>query len=494
MTYGPVAVAITARAGQQLDDWQADAMDVMLGIRADGKWACRDYCEWVSRQNGKGSIGEARVLVGFIGPLREKLILWSAHEYKTAMEAHRRIGWLLKNLGTTPKDNLILIPDHVFETPGDIRIKIYNTNGEESYERLDTGQRVKFIARTKGSGRGFGGTNIIDEAFAYTNQQHSALKPTLSAQPNPQMIYLSSPPLTGDTGERMYHLRKRAEAGGASVRSLGYRDWGMAGDLGNLAVIDLGDRRNWAATNPALGADRESAITEETIEEEYVDMDELDFARERLGIWPAQAKEGNFQVIPESAWQDCYDQGATIVGRPALAVFVAPDRSYSAIVAAGDTPDGMQLVELTGKSALQADGTIKHVFDYFAGTAQVIGRLREMEKNNPSVIVIDDKALADEAEKQGLVIHRSNVSDVVTGCQLFFDGTAGPDLAGRTVRHLGQKDMTDAVSRAVKRKVGNSWAWDFPDPPLGAASLALFGHATPRVHRPAAQPFFAAWA
>jgi len=485
MTYGPVAVSIMRRAGQEMDGWQCDGLDILLGIRHDdGKWACRDYAEWAVRQNGKGTIGEARVMVGFVGPVGDKLILWSAHEYKTAMEAHRRIGWLLKFLGQQPKENLILIPDQVFGTPGDIRIKIYNTNGEESYERLDTGQRVKFIARTKGSGRGFGGTNIIDEAYAYTNAQHSALKPTLSAQPNPQMIYLSSPPLTEDTGERMFALRKRAEAGGRGVRSLGYRDWGLAGDLANLAIIDLGDRRNWAAANPSLGMPRDSAITEETIEEEYFDMDPVDFARERLGVWPLQHAEGGFRVIPEAFWLDAFAPSSEITGRPAFAVHVSPDRDRATICAAGDRPNGGKLIEITSRVVL-ADGVQKIVYDDFAGTAQVIARLKDLDKHDPSVIVIDDKSLADEAEKQGLVIHRSNISDVVTGSQLFYDGVAGTDASGRDVHHLGQKDLTDAVGAAQKRKVGNSWAWEFPQPPLGAASLALFGHNTPRVHRPA---------
>jgi hypothetical protein len=46
------------------------------------------------RQNGKGGIIEARELWGlFIGG--EKLILHSAHEFKTAKEAMRRIEELL---------------------------------------------------------------------------------------------------------------------------------------------------------------------------------------------------------------------------------------------------------------------------------------------------------------------------------------------------------------------------------------------------------------
>jgi hypothetical protein len=468
-------VELSRRAGQILDPWQGDSLDVMLGLRHDDKWSSFEFAEWVSRQNGKGGIGEARVLTGFVGPLNERLILWSAHEYKTAMEAHRRIGWLLRNLGYRKGDNLIIIPDEVLGTSADIPIKVINTNGEESYERLDTDQRVRFVARTKGSGRGFtGDCNIIDEAYAYMFVHQSALMPTLSARPNPQIVYLSSPPLDALVGEVMFQLRRRAEAGGDE--GLGYRDWGLAGDLSNLAAIDLDDVANYAATNPALGI----RITLETILRERRSMSAVDFARERLGVWPALPTE-SFRLIPAAAWRDARDPGSQLEGRPAFGVYVPPDRSYGAIAAAGARTAGGRHIEITGNDTVGDD--------FRPGTGWIVPRLLELERQNPSVVVIDDKAIADAAEAAGIVVHRANVSDVVTGCQLFFDGVAGADEQARDVHHIGQEALTAAVSVAVKRQVAGSWAWDryaatVEIAPLPASSLALFGHSTPRVHRP----------
>jgi hypothetical protein len=471
-----VAVELARRAGQVMDPWQCDSLDVMLGLRSDGKWACFEFAEWLSRQNGKGAVGEARVLVGFLGPLAERLILWSAHEYKTAMEAFRRIGWLLRNLGERKSDNLIMI--------GDIPVKVINTNGEESYERLDTGQRVRFVARTKGSGRGFSGdVNLIDEAFAYMFSHQSALMPTLSARPNPQIVYLSSPPLDALVGEVMFQLRRRAEAGGDD--SLGYRDWGLAGDLDNLAGIDLDDVAKYAATNPALGI----RITLETILRERRSMSAVDFARERLGIWPRELSE-SFRLIPAPAWMGACDPESQLEGRPAFGVYVPPDRSYGAIVAAGARVGSGRHIEITGND--------QHGDDFRPGTGWIVGRLKELERQQPSVVVIDDKAVADAAEEAGIAVHRASVGDVVTGCQLFFDGVAGPDEAARDVHHIGQKPLTDAVAVAIKRPVAGSWAWDryvatAELAPLPAASLALFGHSTPRIHRELPAQFFGAW-
>ena len=225
-SYGPEACALMEAAGKPLMPWQQDAVTLLLSTREDGKWACFEYAELVARQNGKGAILEARALTGFL-LLGEELIMWSAHEYKTAMEAFRRVRSLLYALGERVNDNLVVV-----DLDGDepVRVKINNTNGEEGFERLDTGARIKFIARSKGSGRGFSGdVNIIDETFAYTDEQHDALLPTMNARPNPQIIYTSSPPLSAVTGEILFSLRKRAEKGGA--KSLGYRDLGIEGNL-----------------------------------------------------------------------------------------------------------------------------------------------------------------------------------------------------------------------------------------------------------------------
>lgn len=473
LTYGPAAVEITRRAGQDLDPWQGDSLDVMLGLRPDGKFACFEFAEWVSRQNGKGGIGEARVLVGFLGPLNERLILWSAHEYKTAMEAHRRIGWLLYNLGIRQGSNLIVIPDQVLGTAADIHIKISNTNGKESFERLDTGQRVAFVARTDGSGRGFSGDcNIIDEAFAYMFSHQSALMPTLSARPNPQLVYLSSPPLTGVSGEVMFQLRRRAEAGGDP--GLGYRDWGLAGDLSNLTVIDLADPIGWAAANPALGI----RITEETVEREWRSMTPVDFARERLGVWPADATEG-FQIISEDDWAGALDAASQIDGPLALAAAVSIDRSRAAIAAVGRRADGHLHMEITS-TPLRTDNR--------NGTAWIVPRLADLAaRNQPVAVVLDEfgptGSLIPAAEDAGLEVTRLGSAAAARAYGMFFDAVAGPDPDGRVLHHIGQPDLTAAVAGAKRRQLGEGSAWDRRNPtvditPLVAVTNALYGYIT----------------
>jgi phage terminase large subunit-like protein len=422
------------------DVWQADAADVMLSVRDDGKWACFEYAELVSRQNGKGGIGEIRVLAGLF-LLGERLIMWSAHEYKTAMEAFRRILWLLKQLGEQVSQNII-------EVDG-IPIKVNNTNGEESFERLDTGQRVKFIARSKGSGRGFSGdVNIIDEAFAYTPVQHAALLPTVSARPNPQFVYLSSPPLDGDSGEVLFDLRDRGERG--DDPGLGWRDWGVAGELETLVAVDLDDRELWAAANPALGI----RITEETIARERRSMGAVEFARERLGIWPRRASDGGGVLDPQ-VWADMADPTSRRDGDVALMLDLTPMRDHGSIGLAGVRTDGLEHLQLV---------------DYRPGVDWMVARAVELrDALEPICFVIDAKngaaALLDALAEQGITVPE-DPEQPRRGDVLVLDAHDMSDAVGQFIdvfrltptvlRHTGQEPLDTAVRNAKVRQIGDA--------------------------------------
>lgn len=448
-----------------LDPWQRYVLDHALGERPDGKWAALQVACWVPRQNGKGAIIEARVLAGLF-LLGERRILWSAHEYKTAQEGFLRIRELIQN---APDFNRLVK-------------RYWEGSGEQGIE-LTTGQRLKFIARSRGSGRGFSGDCIIlDEAQELNLLQMKALFSTMSAKSiegNPQVWYLGTPP--EDPAAWIYTIRQAGEKG---KDRLAYFDWGLGEIDPSVSLKErlaqYADRDLWYQANPGLGI----RISEEFCADELSTLRE-GFAPERLGMWlPYAGDEATgWQVISEAAWEAAEDPGSQIDGRPAFGVYVPPDRSYAAIGVAGARAGGGRHIE---------------VVDYQPGVAWVVPRLRELEKHRPSVVVVDDKALAEEAEAVGLVVHRANVVDAVTGCQLLFDAVCGPDVAARDVRHIGQSELTDAVRGAVKRDVGGSWAWARRDlavdvTPLAAVSLALFGHCTPRVQRPVAAVPMVAW-
>lgn len=79
-TSGDEAIELCAMAGLHLDEWQQLVLRDSLGETVDGKWAAFEVALVVPRQNGKGSLLEARELAGLF-LLEEELILHSAHEF-----------------------------------------------------------------------------------------------------------------------------------------------------------------------------------------------------------------------------------------------------------------------------------------------------------------------------------------------------------------------------------------------------------------------------
>ncbi|MFJ6841357.1 hypothetical protein ACIQRE_01660 [Streptomyces griseoluteus] len=464
-TLGPEACELARRAGLIADPWQAGSLDLMMSVRPDGRWACFEFAEWVPRQNGKGAILEIRALAGFL-LLGEKLIMWSAHEYKTAIRAFRRMKTLLKRLGKQVGAN-----ENLLEVDG-IRIKISNTNGEEGFERLDTNAELKFIARSKGSGRGFTGTtNIIDEALAYTWDQNEALMPTMRAVENPQIIYTSTPPLSGDTGDVMYHLRERAEAGGDA--SLGYRDWGLGGDLEHLSDVDLDDPALWAATNPAWGF----RVTEEATARDRRGMSDAGFAREILGIWPKRA-EGS-TVIDPAKWARMLDENSVRDRETGLAlgVDISPLRDSASIVVYGNRADGLGHAQLA---------------DYRPGTKWLLPRLIELRATlEPIAIAMGrgthaflktalDKAdfqLPDDPEEP-------EAGDLAVTGAIDMAAAAGQILEGvreQSFRVVPDRHLDVAVAGAKTKASGDTIAWtptksDVDITPLVALSVARWSY------------------
>lgn len=463
-TLGPEACELAKRAGLVPDPWQADAIDLMLACRADGKWACYEYGEIVARQNGKGSILEIRVLAGFL-LLGEQLIMWSAHEYKTSMEAFRRMRTLIRRLGRQVNPN----NENLWDIDG-VLIKIVNTNGEEGFERTDTEARIKFVARSKGSGRGFSGDLvIIDESFAFTLEQQDALMPAMAARPNAQIVYTSSPPLNGVTGEVMFNLKRRADAGGDD--SLGWRDWGVAGDLDHLEDIDLDDRSLWAASNPALGM----RLTEETILRERRSMGAAGFARERLCIWP-QISRGNL-VIDPAVWVRLADEDSRRTGAVAIGVDLSPLRDYAAVGVYGLREDGLGHFQLA---------------DYRPGTKWLVPRLVELREALEPVTVAMGRAthafLKIGLEEAGFTLPETaddpEVGDLAVTGPVDMAAATGQILEAvreESFRYVPARHLDLAVAGAKTRQTGDTIAWtakgaEVDTSPLVAMTVARWSY------------------
>lgn len=417
---GREAVDLAALAGLHLDPWQAFVLEHSLAERADGRWAAFEVGLNIPRQNGKGGCLEARELAGLF-LLGERLIIHSAHQFDTSLEAFRRLLFLIED---TPELSR--------------RVKrVSRAHGEEGIE-LTTGQRVRFRTRTKGGGRGFSGDCVIlDEAMILPEATLGALMPTLSARPNPQLWY------AGSAVDQAIHLdgvvwarvRERGIRGGDE--SLAYFEWSVdAADPSQVSPEVAADPDSWRAANPALGI----RIDPEHVGKEQRSMDARTFAVERLGVgdWP-DTDPSRRAVIDWAAWCALADPASAVDGPVAFAVDVSPDRSSACVSAAGRREDGRVHVE---------------VVDHRPGVGWVKDRVRELVERHANVGVAVDGLSPAASLAEGLDAATTSTADYVAACGQFLDLVNDGGLV-----HLAASELDDAVRGAAQRKVGEAWAW-----------------------------------
>jgi phage terminase large subunit-like protein len=412
---GAEAVELARQAGLILDPWQQYALEVGLGERADGQWSAFETAVIVSRQQGKGAIFEALALAKLV-LFESQLFIYSSHEFKTSREAFRRIGALID---MTPE-----LSSRVLRT--------VKNPSEFGYD-FRQGQRLRFFARSGGSGRGWSADDLFfDEAFKLGSEGIGALIPTLATRPNPQIWYASS--AAWATSDQLQALRKRALSDDDAGR-LAYLEWSAPEDA------DIHDRDAWAQACPALGY----RLTEEFIEAELRAMEsEPDmFRRERLSIpdSPDVASGGIDPVV----WQASADPESAAIDPVTFALEVGDDREWSCISVGGKRADGLW------------HGA---VVDYRRGTEWVVDRAAELwRKWSPSAFVIDPSSPAGSLipllEARGVVVTKVTTREVSQACGQFYDFVRQGDF-----RHRDDPALNVAVRSATRRTTGDLWRFE----------------------------------
>jgi hypothetical protein len=449
---GLEAAELAALAGLQLDPWQQHVLDQGLGERRSGKWAAFEVACNIPRQNGKGGIIEARELAGLF-LLGERLILHSAHELKTAMEAMRRI------------EELLMSSDELRPQVKRVRRK----GGEECIEMM-SGARLRFIARSKGSGRGMtGDCNIMDEAMILGDEAMEALMFTMAAVPNPQLWYFGSSGI-GSPSVQLGRLRRRALAAlEASVPDpdLAYFEWSIDAHAdecppGCTEHDDVDAPESVLKANPAIGY----RLTLEHTMKERMTVGAEGYARERLGVgsYPADGTDA-WQVIGEDAWRALAAAESKAEGQVAFAIDATPERSHAAICAAGRW----------------RGGTHVEVIDHRPGMGWVLERAKELHlRHRPRCWVVDaggpaGSLIEDLAEQLGVEIISPKMREVAAATGQFYDAVADQSLS-----HIDQPPLATALAGAQKRPLGDAWAWarrsvGVDISPLVAVTLARWG-------------------
>jgi hypothetical protein len=254
--------------------------------------------------------------------------------------------------------------------------------------------------------------------------------------------------------------------------TLAYFGWSAPFEHPSLVTEEAArDPEMWAQSNPALGI----RISPEYITAEQRSMSARGFAVERLGVgdWPTTDPNPD-RKIEQDAWDACRDPRSAPVNPVCLAFDTTPDRSSTAICAAGYRKDGLGHIEVvdlrTGTSWVRkrmVDLIVKH---------EPVGVVWAKGSPAASLVAGIEAELAD----RGIVFELTGASaeDHAKACGVIFDA-----ITDTTLRHLGTTELGVAVGGAQTRKIGEAWLWSRASSavsiaPLVAVTNALWGLAT----------------
>lgn len=429
---GPDCVWLAGQYGLVADPWQSGLLDRWLSESARGKWSAGRCGLSVPRQNGKNAILEMLELYAVIA-LGYK-VLHTAHEVKTARKAFTRLRGFFEDVKYPELSDLLA---------GAPR----QTNGQEAI-LLKNGGSVEFVARSRGSGRGFTADILVcDEAQELTDEQLEALLPTISSAPagNPLQIYTGTPPPPNSPGTVFKRMRDIGVEG--KDKRLFWSEWSVD------EIGDIGDRKRWEATNPALGIRLQSSV----IADELSQMSSDGFARERLGWWMDTAVDD--LAIRPSVWRALESEIPDTPGIDSFGVKFAPGGGMVALGACR-VISGTAYVEAFEPRAAPAD--IQRLAKWLAPRVSAGASLWIDGAGGRDILYDELRALNVPASK----IVRPNVSQIIAAHTL-----CESKIVDGTLRHPGQPGLTASVGCAGKRSIGTRGGWGWKS--LGGDILPL---------------------
>lgn len=429
-TFGPEVADLATSVGFAPDPEQALALDMMFGIDKQGKSTAFEAAIIACRQNMKTGLFKQAAL-GWLFITDQKLIVWSAHEFSTAQEAFRDM------------ENLIMGSPSLSK-----RVKqVHRASGSEGIE-LKNGHRLNFKARTKHGGRGLTGDKVVlDEGFALTPEHLGALLPTLSARPDPQVVYGSSAGLRHSVPLRK--IRDRGRLG--SSRRLVYLEWGAprvacedekcTHEPGEVIGCQMDDIKNWHRANSLLGRVRANGtgMTVEYVQSERDALPPGEFGRERLGWWDDPTTS---ELFGPKKWEngERRERPADLAIQ-AFGIAVSMDLTSSAIVA----------------GATNAEGSWMKPLQHGPKTNWVVEKAKKLQDTYGATVVIDGRGpgavLIPHLETAGVRVHVASTADVLDAC-----ATLETKVKDGELLHTPAPELDDAVIGAVKRPVGDRWA------------------------------------
>jgi hypothetical protein len=288
---------------------------------------------------------------------------------------------------------------------------------------------------------------VIDEAWSRESMRTEAgLRPAMLTRKWRQLWVCSMIPGLSKAapGSWPYLTHKRqigqARADAGVTEGVAYFEWSADENM------DPTDPATWWTCMPALG----HTIDERAVRDDLDAMDLVDFCAEYLG-WAPMDEKPRWSVIPRDTWVRFADPGSYVLGRPALAVEIAEDRSQAWIGSVGKRADGQWHVEIIEPGYKIAPGA--------AGTSWVEPRLFELiDTHKPVTTVVDPRrpaaSLIVALKNRGHDVLTPNAREIAAACGRFYDRATGENDENERVWHLGQPELDRALAAAKTWDLG----------------------------------------
>lgn len=342
------------------------------------------------------------------------------------------------------------------------RYRVTNHQGRKRI-RFQSGSLLVPVATGKASGHGKSiDDGTLDEAFAQPDARvEDAWKPAMITRAQSQMWITST---AGKNRLESPYLWSKVARGRKAceqpdpVSRFCYFEWSAD------PHADPQSPATWWSCMPALGFTQTEAAIRSRLEAALADEEGdgiLGFTRPYLNRFDdAAADDEGWRVLERVQWlgrdddeHGCLDRTSRRAAdaRPTLAVDVRPDRSRTAVAMAGLREDGLPM----GLVTRYGEGT-SWVAKYVADTVREKGVYAVVwDTVGPA-----NSLKTDIAEQLGgtsdVLLHGMNTTEVTDACQQMYDAVVTEQF-----RHVGQKEVDDAVKGLAKRELGGGrFAWD----------------------------------
>ena len=416
-TKGKEAVEIYNKTGRTAREWQELLIYDIMAYDDEGLWVHSTYGYAVPRRNGKTEDVIMRILWGL---KNGEKIIYTSHLISTSHSVWETITYLLDSM--------------------DIKYASVKAKGKENIRLLDENDKpykldhmINFRTRSNNGGLGEGyDLLIIDEAQEYTIDQESALKYTISASSNPQIIMLGTPPTAISHGTVFQKIREKVLSGFS--KNTGWAEWSVD------TMQDPKNREAWYETNPSLG----QGLTERVIENENT-TDDVDFNIQRLGHWLSYSQKSLFT---ENEWDSLkISKIPNFKNKLFVGIKFGADGRHAALSIATKTDDKIFIESIDCQS--QRNGNL-----------WIINFLKNADIEK---IAVDGAGAQDVLKKDlkeygiKIKIVLPKVKDVIVANNMFEQSITSL----KNICHNGQESLRQVVTNCIKRAIGTNGGFGY---------------------------------